>query len=292
MVKRFSRRTTLRRTYFFARTLSTFLVSMTCVMPSASAQTGPVHDVRFDVVSVREHKSADGMLRVSSGPDGFTAIGATLQTLVEHAYGVRNYQILGAPRWFNSNKYDVRATFDQASVEDLQRLPSDKLGAEIQRMLQTVLTDRFKLTVHRATKRLPVYVMTVAKSGTKLRGDEHAGGNHPAVTSLSMSGIGGPLTGLHVPIPVLTDFLSTQLGRTVLDETGLSGHYDFTLKWRPENMALGDSSPEQGFAGADSDASGPSMFTAIEEQLGLMLKAHKGPVDVIVIDHVEKPSTN
>jgi uncharacterized protein (TIGR03435 family) len=164
------------------------------------------------------------------------------------------------------------------------------------------LADRFKLKIHTETKQLPVYELVAPKGGSKLKeataGDTYANG----IKGLDGVGRGGlmrvgrgQLTAQAVPITSLANMLSQQLQRTVLDKTGLTGKYDLELNWTPDQgsdpMFKGaEGSPQRGDAAPDS--SGPSIFTALQEQLGLKLQSAKGPVETLVIDHVEMPSEN
>jgi uncharacterized protein (TIGR03435 family) len=170
-------------------------------------------------------------------------------------------------------------------------------------MLQALLADRFKLSIHRETKELPVYALVAAKNGPKLQ-EAKADATYPngikgpdGVARGGMMRIGGgEVTGQGLPIANLTRMLSQQLGRTVIDKTGLTGKYDFTLQWTPDEsqgpMFKGADGAPPGGNPAPPESSGPSLFTAIQEQLGLKLESQKGPVEIIVIDHVEKPSQN
>jgi uncharacterized protein (TIGR03435 family) len=162
-------------------------------------------------------------------------------------------------------------------------------------MLQALLADRFKLTIHRETKDLPAYALVIAKNGPKLQ--EAKPGTYPEDGKGHAGRIlmdPGQLTGQGLPIATLAEFLSEWLGRTVLDQTGLKGNYDFTLKWTPEpgqGMMLrgpeGSNPGPEGGPPTDSPA-----ITAIQEELGLKVESTKAPVEVLVIDHVEKPSEN
>ena len=163
-------------------------------------------------------------------------------------------------------------------------------------MIQSLLAERFKLKVSHETKDLPVYALLVAKNGSKLQeakpGETYPNGGHPGFGTIDA----GQLKGEGIPISAargmsLVFLLSDQLARPVLDQTGLNGKYDIELKWTPDQspgaIALG---PEGG--NSASDSSGPTIFTALQEQLGLKLAPTKGPVKIIVIDHIEKPSEN
>jgi uncharacterized protein (TIGR03435 family) len=174
--------------------------------------------------------------------------------------------------------------------------------------MQALLADRLKLKLSHDSKELPVYALVVAKNGPKLQeakpGDTYPNGikapdGKPAGGAGMMRMGPGQLTGQGLPMESLAQLLSEQLGRTVLDKTGLKGKYDFTMTWTPDpNEGMMRMGPGPGPGGPPNndaalpDSSGPSLFTAIQEQLGLKLDSTKGPVDILVVDHVEKPSEN
>jgi bla regulator protein BlaR1 len=264
-----------------------------------AAATGPV----YEVVSVKPDKSGDMRFKVMNTPDGLTA-NLPLQWLIRLAYDIQDFQISGAPNWVNSDRYDVEAKMDESVADELHKLNEDQREPVRQRMLQALLADRFKLMVHRETKELPVYSLVIAKSGSKLQeakpGDADANafkgpdGQHLKGGHFIWMGGMGQLAGHDVGMPLLVSELSRQLGRTVIDNTGLKGSYDWTLKWTPDQSTSMFKGPEsvQATAGAAASETGPSIFTAVQEQLGLKLESQKGPVEILVIDHVEKPSEN
>jgi uncharacterized protein (TIGR03435 family) len=271
----------------------------------SQAETTPAMALVFEVASIKPDKYSSRMFKFGwYSPETFTATGATLQILLREAYGVENNQISGAPNWADSKRYDIQAKADKSVAEELGKGSLDQRTVKYQRMLQSLLVDRFKLTLHRETKELPVYELVIAKHGPKLE-EAKPGNTYP-------NGIGGPgshsgphvlqirsgqLVGQALPMADLARLLTRPLGRTVLDKTGLTGDYDFKLQWTPdENQLPMLEGTEGGPQGAGSarppDSTGPSMFTAIQEQLGLKLESKKGPVEVLVIDHVEEPSEN
>jgi uncharacterized protein (TIGR03435 family) len=142
--------------------------------------------------------------------------------------------------------------------------------------LRVMLADRFQLRIHRETKEMPVYVLTVAKSGSKLQTLAPTGKPEGNLSARRNSEGKSEVTGDKLPVASLARFLSGQLGRNIIDQTNLTGKYDFTLTYAPEM----------------GDITGPSIFTALQEQLGLKLESGKGPVDVVVVDSAEKPSAN
>jgi uncharacterized protein (TIGR03435 family) len=257
----------------------------------------------YEVASIKPNKAGNNLRRLMYTPDGISVTGGTLEALLEEAYGVQNFQISGAPAWLSSERYDIEAKIDSSVADDFKKLSADQRRLERSRMLQKLLAERCKLTVHLETKELPVYALVVAKDGPKFQ-EAKTGDSYPKgikgpdgnARAGMMRMVRGELTGQGVPLTFLVSQLSRQLGRTVLDKTGLAANYDFTLQWTPdENQGPMLNRPDGGPAAADGappESSGPSVFTALEEQLGLKLESQKGPVEIVVIDHVERPSEN
>jgi uncharacterized protein (TIGR03435 family) len=252
----------------------------------------------FDVVSIKPNKSDSGMVRIMGKPDGYAASNVSLKMLIQSAYGIREDLISGAPSWADSARFDIDAKVAGSDVDALKKLTPEQRRL----ILQPLLADRFKLKTHTETKQLPVYELVVAKGGSKLKeaapGDTYANGikGPDGVGRGGMMRVGrGQLNAQAVPMTSLANMLSQQLHRTVLDKTGLTGKYDIELNWTPDQgsdpMFKGPDSSQQR-ADAAPDSSGPSIFTALQEQLGLRLQSAKGPVETLVIDHVEMPSEN
>ena len=224
-----------------------------------------VSRMEFEVASVKPNRSGSGS---SSSHDGHGRISATNCSLLDYitrAYGVRLYQVSG-PDWLSSEKYDIVAKSPDGTPSD-QTMP----------MLQKLLEDRFKLTMHRTTRELPVYELVTAKNGPKLKEVEAGGSN-------TNSGR-GHMTAQRTSVRFLSEFLSRQMDRPVLDMTGLKGVYDFTLDWTP------DESPSAKAEGAIDAPKSPSLLTALQEQLGLKLQGRKAPIEILVVDHAEKVPT-
>jgi len=248
----------------------------------------------FDVASIKPNHSGTNLLRLVADDGRFIADNTTLKFLLAYAYHVNDSQISGASGWIESEHYDIEAKRDD-SAADAGRKPSRyEQGVQLTLMVQSLLADRFKLTLHRETRDLPIYALVVAKNGPKLREspmqpDDEAPPNPTAVMvgpngaqvrhSFRMNGSGN-LTVSAQDLDKFAELLAHQLRRPVVNRTGLKGNYDFTLQWTPDEAA------------PPPEASGPSIFTALQEQLGLKLESQKGPVDTVVIDHVEKPSEN
>ena len=261
----------------------------------------------FEVASIKPSDPNERRVAMRGGPGQINFSGVTLRLLLQQAYGVRDAQILGGPGWINSDRYDVIAKMpdtnsDQALPTDPGKLTDEQrktLTERRQAMLQALLADRFQLKAHRETREMPVYVLTVAKGGTKLKdnGGKVPDANlRPGVMRIAP----GLLSASQAPISNLIQGLSQMMGRTIIDQTSLTGKYDFELKWTPDQATAGGlfgglppGPPPPGVQlPPPPDPNGPSIFTALQEQLGLKLDSSKGPVEVIVIDHAEKASEN
>jgi uncharacterized protein (TIGR03435 family) len=278
--------------------------------PQGRAQSPAVDSTprpSFDVASIKPDHGGTGLFRIRADTGRFVADNATLRFLLQYAYRVKDSQISGAPSWIDSEHYDIEAKRDDSSADRQPKLGDDEEGAQLRLMVQSLLADRFKLTLHHETKELPIYALVVAKNGPKLResantpedsvplGPPTPDGPQPR-HSVRMGR--GELSINAESLDMFADLLSRQreVGRLVVNQTGLKGNYDFTLNWTPDAsqgqmLSLPGGGPP-GDVAPPLDASGPTIFTALQEQLGLKLESQKGPVDTIVIDHMEKPSEN
>ena len=277
------------------------LANMATVQSQSQAREATAISWEYEVVSIRP---ANPNTDPDSGgteemPDGYKATNVTLMTLIRRAYGVeiRN-QISGGPGWLNSDAYEIQAKLDASAADTLKKLAPPERNSARRQMLQALLADRFKLIVHRENKELPVYILVVGKNGPKLH-QSKLGANPDEIrdSSLESGRGGGKIIAPSITIRDLAGMLTLALGRTVLDKTGLSGSYDLRLQWAADRAEVPTSkAPDDGQRGTGSasapDPSWPFIFTAIQEQLGLKLEEGKGPVEIIVIDHVEKPSGN
>ena len=191
--------------------------------------------------------------------------------LIELAYHVDDYQLSGGPKWIWENRFDVEASAGRSVSLDETRL-----------MFQTLLADRFKLKVHRETRESTVYALVQGKKGTKLE----PAGTDPSLKRgflpERLSRSSARITAQKATMRDFANWLGGVLSTPVSDETGLEGNYRFTLEYE-----LPDARPD-----VDSSATAPSLFTALQEQLGLKLEARKGTAEILVIDHVELPSEN
>jgi bla regulator protein BlaR1 len=262
----------------------------------------------FEVASVKPNKSGDMGVQLMFQPGGrFNAKNISLKFLIRFAYGVQDFQITGGPAWLNSDKYDIEAKAEGRSKTEMDNMTDAQRDADMEQnklRMQALLADRFKLTLHKESKDAPIYALVVAKNGPKLKEatpeelappDPNEAPKPPGPNG-KMRGRGmrmgrGELTGQAAQMTFLADVLSNQVGRTVIDKTGLTGLYDFTLKWTPDE-SQGPMFKGPGDAPPPPDPNGPSLFTAIQEQLGLKLEPQRGPVDLLVIDHAEKASEN
>ncbi len=191
-----------------------------------------------------------------------------LVTLIKLAYGIHEKQIAGGPEWLEKNHYDI------SGVPDVPGVPSFKQTRE---MYQKLLADRFHLVFHRETREIPIYALTIARGGPKLK----PAGPEETMNTGNSGGPGERMTKYRsMSMPNFALNMNLIEDRPVVDQTGLSGNFDFTLRWSTDVAHAGD-----------ADAA-PSLFTAVREQLGLRLDAVKGPAEVFVIDHVERPSEN
>jgi len=250
--------------------------------PQASAPT-------YDVVSIKQNKSGSGSMSIGGEANSFKGTNLTLTDLLINSYDIRAELIYGLPAWTRSARFDIYAKIVNPDMEQMHKLTIEQRRA----MLLAVLKDRFHLQAHLETKTLPVFDLTVAKGGPKFTGatgaDTHAAMvKNGLTTGGSMLVNNGELTANAVPLSSLTYSLSGEVGRTIIDKTGLTGKYDFELKWTPERAAASGADNGQ----TDDQNSASSLFTALQEQLGLKLQSSKGPVETLVVDHVEMPSEN
>jgi uncharacterized protein (TIGR03435 family) len=234
---------------------------------------------KFEVASVRPNKTGIRGSRFNPQGNRLTATNVSLFLLIEWAYEMEDFRISGGPAWMKSDRFDIAAESEGTPTI-----------AQLRLMLQPLLADRFHLQVHRQTRELPVYELSVAKGGSKLKEGRCIGAPGPANPCGGTSGsTRGTLIGRAVSAQTIAKDLSGVLGRVVLDKTMLRGEYDFDLTWTPdETFARGPGDPDAPAA----DPNGPSIFTALQEQLGLTLKAARGHVDVLVIDRAELPEEN
>ncbi|WP_146072019.1 TIGR03435 family protein [Bryocella elongata] len=241
--------------------------------------------IEFDVMSVKPNHSGSTVMKIVSPPmsDGVTITNMPLENILQWAFGIfLNDQIAGLPDWARQERYDVTA-----KVSDEDAAAFRKVTDPIQRMpmLQKLLVERFHLTSHYAMKELPVYALVVGKNGIRMTEIQPAIGANGMKEGGARQVSRGQIKSMGQPMKPLINQLTMELGHVVVDRTGLMGYYNFTLKWTPD-----DASPTAG--SVPEDPSAPSIFTAVQEQLGLKLEHARAPVQVLVIDHLEKPTEN
>jgi uncharacterized protein (TIGR03435 family) len=256
-------------------------------VPAPDSKTDASHLPAFEVAAIKPNKSGGGRSHSGFNNGRFTAENVSVKLLIQYdAYSIPGPQILGAPDWLPTQRFDIDAKVDDQTAERIDKLPYEQRSLLMHQLVQQLLADRFKLAVHREQKEMPVYALVAeAKPGPGL---------HPAKdpNKDSRSSNNGTLTDEGVTAADLaqqmTKVLSRELGRVVIDKTNLQGKYDIALTWSPDDHNANFTN-----VSADNAAPlGPSIFTAVKEQLGLKLEPTKAPVEVLVIDHVEAPSEN
>jgi bla regulator protein blaR1 len=247
----------------------------------AQSQSGGGSAQSFEVASIKPNRSGarnSGFKRFTGGELDATNI--TVKMLIAFAYDTPQERILQGPAWLDSERYDILAKPDQGTDQPVDR----SMGATKLRT-QTLLADRFKLTLHKETRQLPVFRLLLDKGGPKhllppkgASPDLFTNGRHVTCQAASMEFFA-------------KNFLTGQVGGPVFDDTGVKGNFDFSMDWSPSDSPPGRPG-EPGDERSAPDPMGPSLFTALREQLGLKLEAGKGPVEVLVIAHAEKLSEN
>jgi uncharacterized protein (TIGR03435 family) len=251
-----------------------FTQSLTHAQTAASQETADAKTPVYDAVAIKPNDSGSGSSRISSNMDRYNATNVSLKSLLEDAYGVKEDMITGVPKPMESARFDIAA-----KVIDPDPAVLKKLDAEQRRtMRRAILLDRFQLKVHTEVRTLPVYEMSVMKGGPKLKISSSTGNG--LSTNTHNIAHGTELNARNVSMAALASTLYSQVHRTVVDKTGLGGRYDLDLTWSPDDRSTPDPDAE------------PSIFTALQDQLGLKLQSAKGPVEILVIDHVAMPSAN
>jgi uncharacterized protein (TIGR03435 family) len=234
----------------------------------------------FQVTSVKPNNSGSRGARISDSPDGsLRADNTTVRLLLLRAYGVFDYQVVGSPDWINTARFDIEGKAESGLTKP-----------DVLAMTRSLLEDRFKLRVHRDTRESSVFLLIVAKDGLKLQptveGRLGPGGLRPGDSRSNVDSTSGELSGSGIGVAKLIGMLVPHVGRPIIDKANLTGLYDFTLKFTPQQTTV--------TTGGDAlaDVGVPSIFTALTEQLGLKLESAKGPVEVLVIESVSRPSEN
>jgi uncharacterized protein (TIGR03435 family) len=250
-------------------------LAMAVTLPALGQAAGPATP-EFEAATIKPVKNPNPN-RTHDRAEGrrFSAYSVTLRELIMITYELDAQQITGGPAWVASDEYDVEAVAGEGV----------DIHEQGQAMLAKLLADRFQLKFHREQRTIPVYALTVAKGGSKLTaakegGMQNAGCEHFGACSFRSE-----------PLAHFVRWLANAvLDRPVVDKTGIAGTFDFTLKWTPDESQFSTSGLRAPAAG--DNAMAPPLFTAIEEQLGLKLEPEKAPAEVLVIDHVERPTEN
>jgi len=247
------------------------------LLPRAQAQS-PDPRPHFEVASIKPNAPggiSTGDFRILPG-GRLTAEKVLLRFFIQNAYGVRPFQLKDGPDWINSEGYDIEAKTEGNPSSD-----------QIVLMMQTLLEDRFKLKVHRETKELPVYTLSAAKGGLKLPAPKQGTCTACGRALIRISKGVARITGDKISMPEFARVLSNILGRTIIDETGFTATFNAQLEFSIDDAIAGlPHTPGQ------TDDAIPSIFVAAPEQLGLKITPAKGPVEILVIDHIEKPAAN
>ena len=248
----------------------------------AAAQT-----THFEVASIKpaDRAAIERSLRTDNA-GGLNATNVPIRALITMAYGIRDSQLTGGPKWVDTDCYDVMAKPEKmegapgfvgpSSITDEQRKVRDDLLKE---RIRNLLTERFGLQVRKEIREEQVYTLTVTKSGPKVTPNTTPGARQGLTMNPERA------QGFAAPMSLLAEDLADTLGRPVIDKTGLTEKYDWKLEWAPEATPGSTEAPLQVSAG-------PTIFTALQDQLGLKLESTKGPVEVYVIDHIDQPSEN
>jgi uncharacterized protein (TIGR03435 family) len=286
------------------------------VLPIAQtpAQPGP----QFEVASIKPNKSGDGRVMLGVQPGGrFTATNVPLRLLIRNAYQLQDFQIVGGPSWIADERFDIVAKAESGDgIGDPFRADPNGQPSRGQLMIRALLAERFKLVVHNEDKEMPIYALVLARSDGKLGPQLKVSETDCAAMMAAARGRGrGPMPppgppqpgapmqcGIRIgpgnmavggsPMTQIATSLAMFAGRIVVDKTGLAGNYDFTLAWTPDQMPGAGQRPPGAPEPPPIDPNGPSLFTAVQEQLGLKLDSQRGPVAMLVIDRAERPTEN
>lgn len=270
------------------RIFSTGIMSLAVGGGALNAQTAATQTPTFEVASIRLNTNPNPAWNMSFTPDGLHAKDVTLLWAIHEAYGISDEDgVSGGPAWLDQKRFDIEAKFD---VSEYPKPTLDQRKV----MLQQLLADRFKLVVHQESREIPLYALVVAKGGPKLEETKPDNLRRSPVYgamctylrsrrgTLEMQGcsLGNLANGLN-------GIARIDVGRRVVDQTGLTGRFNMALHWAPVET-VNPASPEAN----PSETAGPSIFTAVKEQLGLELKPTKGLVEILVVDHAEMPTEN
>jgi len=295
-----------------------FVLPSVCgsILAAASSQDAAKAALpQFEVASIKPNKSGDGRVMLGVQPGGrFTATNVPLRLLIRNAYQLQDFQVVGGPDWLTSDRFDIVAKAESGDdMGDPFRAEKQGEPSRGQLMIRALLAERFKLETHSDTREMPIFALVMARSDGKfgpqlqkssadcdaMRGRGRGASPPPAPMQAGerpTCGIRVAPGNMAVGGSTLSQFASSLgmfVGRIVVDRTGLTGAYDFNLTWTPDQVAQRPpGAPEPLINGVPIDPNGPSIFTAVQEQLGFKLESQKGPVNILVIDRVEHPTEN
>jgi uncharacterized protein (TIGR03435 family) len=266
----------------------------------ASAQT-PASSLppRFDVISVKPNKSGDPHGTAAVQPGGrYAAVNITVSQLISDAYGLQSGQLVGGPDWIRIERVDITAT----AGGDIQPAVDASGASTLQLMLRALLAERFTLVVHRESREQPIYALVLARSdgtlGPKMRAStaDCATPSGPPIFNapvMCAARLGhGRLSAADATMAQLATTLSSTVQRVVRDRTGLTGRYSMDVSFTPERMPQAPGSSAGATSPVSIDPNGTSIFTVLQEELGLKLESVRGPVDIVIIDSIERATTD
>lgn len=272
-----------------AVTLALIALAQLCapqIRGQAQDATNPTA-LSFEVASIKPDHLDGHSTRISYDTNSFLTSGTTLRLLIEFAYNIGDFQVSGGPAWVGSETYQIQAKIDHETAVALSKLPREQVFAQRRVIVQKLLAERFNLKVTHSTKELSIYALMLAKNGPKFSQSASTDDAHAGISNHN-----GEVTVKATTMSRFAEWLSRIVGRKVDDKTGLEGKYDFDMKYDSRGQALAATLPAEGTSAALSDSSGPSIFAALHDQLGLQLESQKGPVEVLIIEAAEKPSPN
>jgi bla regulator protein BlaR1 len=275
------------------------LISPTPSHAQSKAGNTGVIALAFEVASIKPNKSSSGVPIIRPNGDGIHATYVTLLDLIRDAYGTtrseNNSIPPGAPSWADSDRFDIEAKVDEATTNNLSKIGLNQRELALDLMLQALLANRFNLVIHKEIREGPVYALTIAKRGPKMKPGTPIDPSFAGITTGTIRMTGSTLIAQDVSIERLVSLLTLRTDRPVIDRTELKGRYDFTLERTPDQAAtpmFAASGENQREGTSLPEITGLPLFIAVQQQLGLKLEPTKGPVEILIIDHVERPSAN
>jgi uncharacterized protein (TIGR03435 family) len=272
-----------RSTYRALTLLTLALLSLPAIAQQIPTVPNPPP---YDVISIHPHNAMDDNTMFNSRPGNFVATNGTLKQLISYAYGVREDLITGLPSWADTAHFDISAKVSDFNPDAFKNLTREQRES----MLLPMLADRFHVKAHTEVKTLSVFNLVVTKDGPRFKRNPPPPID-PDDPKKGQEGRGNininndDMTATAVPLSTLAEVLADQLSHTVIDKTGLTGDYDFRLKWTSEDQS--NNTADNGTTDRP-----PDLFTALQEQLGLKLESTKGPVTTLVVDHADQPTPN